>query len=116
MCVTCLIDEAKIERKARHRAASRGFQIVRLAGREGRRRETLGIAPFLLIDRERVHLFAASFEDIFAYLANKPEIISPLHDDRRIRLTALGLIEAKALKSARKRSPPSTMGLSLKAG
>lgn len=78
-----------IERATRHLASNCGFQIIRIGGREGRRRKALGIGPCMLIDRERVHLFAATFAEIRAYLTDKPEVATPLHDDQRKRLVWL---------------------------
>jgi hypothetical protein len=80
-----------LERKTRHRASNRGFQIIRIGGREGKRRRALGIAPNMLIDHERVHLFAATMRQIDEYIAAFPERPSLLHDDQRQRLKASGL-------------------------
>jgi hypothetical protein len=80
-----------LERKTRRRASNRGFQIIRIAGREGRRRRALGIGPSMLIDHERVHLFSATMKQIGNYIDAFPERPSLLHDDQRQRLKASGL-------------------------
>jgi hypothetical protein len=82
-------DEERLERKTRHRASNRGFQIIRIGGREGRRRSALGVGPHMLIDHERVHLFAATMQQIGNYIDAFPTRPSPLHDDQRQRLSFL---------------------------
>ena len=82
-------ESESMQRAIRRLASNRGFQIIRIGGREGRRRMTLGIGPCMLIDRERVHLFAATFAEIRDYLADKPEVATPLHDSQRRRLSWL---------------------------
>ena len=71
--------EFQLERKTRRRASNRGFQIIRPAGREGRRRRALGIGPNMLIDHERVHLFAATMKQIGDYIDAFRERPSLLH-------------------------------------
>ena len=77
------------ERIVRRRAHNRGFQVIRIGGHEGRRRSIFNIGAYMLIDHERVHLFAATRQEILDYLADKPEIDGPLHDDKRKRSAAL---------------------------
>jgi hypothetical protein len=62
------VEDYQLERKTRQRASNRGFQIIRIGGREGRRRLALGIGPSMLIDHERVHLFAATMKQIANYI------------------------------------------------
>ncbi len=83
-----IMAEFMLERKTRRRASNRGFQIIRMRGREGMRRHSLGIGPYILIDHERVHLFAATIQQIGNYIAAFPERPSALHDDQRQRLKA----------------------------
>jgi hypothetical protein len=85
------LKEYLLERKTRHRASNRGFQIIRIGGREGRRRRALGIGPNMLIDHERVHLFTATMQQIHNYIEPFPERPSLLHDDQRQRLKTSGL-------------------------
>ena len=82
--------ETSVERATRHRASNRGFQIIRIGGREGRRRRALGIGRLMLIDSERVHVFAATLVEINAYLADKPEVATLLHDSQRKRFAGRG--------------------------
>ena len=84
-------EEFMLERKTRHRASNRDFQIIRIGGREGRRRRLLGIGRNMLIDHERVHLFAATMQQIGNYIDAFPERPSLLHDDQHQRLKASGL-------------------------
>jgi hypothetical protein len=67
------LDDYRIERKTRHRAVNRGFTIVRMRGLEATRRQTLGVGLNMLIDHERVHLFAATLEQIDAYIGAFPK-------------------------------------------
>ena len=80
-----------LERKTRRRASNRGFQIIRMRGREGERRRALGIGLNMLIDHERVHLFAATMKQIGNYIDAFRERPSLLYDDQRQRLKASGL-------------------------
>jgi hypothetical protein len=88
------------ERLVRRRASNRGFHIVCISSwsREGKRREALGIGPCLLIDdQEKVHLSAATMQQINDYLEAFPERPSLLHDRQRERLKASGLGELEAM-------------------
>jgi hypothetical protein len=74
-----------LERKTRRRASNRGFQIIRMRGREGERRRALGIGLNMLIDHERVHLFAATLRQIGDYIDAFPRRPRRPHDDQRRR-------------------------------
>jgi hypothetical protein len=56
------------EHNVRYHARKRGFQIIRVRGREAGRRNALGLGSYMLIDDERVHLFAASLSEIADYV------------------------------------------------
>ena len=84
-------EDCWLERKTRRRASNRGFQIIRMRGREDERRRALGIGRNMLIDHERVHLFSATMKQIGNYIDAFPERPSLLHDDQRQRLKASGL-------------------------
>jgi hypothetical protein len=83
------------ERLVRHRANARGFHVICInyGSREGKRRQTLGIGGYMLIEHERVHLFAATLREIRDYLEAFPKRPSLLHDSQRERLKASGLSE-----------------------
>jgi hypothetical protein len=42
--------------------------------------EALSLGPYVLIDTEKMHLFATTLEEIDPFIADKPEVITPLHD------------------------------------
>ena len=67
-------EEYQLEHKTRCRASNRGFQIIRPGGREGRRRRALGTGRNMLIDHERVHLFAATMKQIGNYIDAYPNL------------------------------------------
>jgi hypothetical protein len=52
----------------RYRARRRGFQIVRTRGREQRRRLACGQGDLMLLDADKVVLFAATLEEIAIFL------------------------------------------------
>ena len=70
----CPNDESRI----RYRARRRGFQVVRTRGREQRRRLTRGQGDLILMDADRVVLFAATLQEIATFLT--------AHDKGRKRL------------------------------
>jgi hypothetical protein len=81
-------EEYAFERKTRRRAYNRGFQIIRMRSREGERRRALGIGRNMLIDHERVHLFAATMKQIGDYIDAFPKRPSSLQDDQLQRRKA----------------------------
>jgi hypothetical protein len=87
-----------LERAVRRRAGNRGFQIIGVRGREEHRRRALGIGPYMLIDTERMHLFAATLEEIDAFLADKPEVVTSLHDNEGKRLLAMVMEQRRQVK------------------
>jgi hypothetical protein len=56
-----------------------------MRGREGERRRALGIGLNMLIDHERVHLFAAALRQIGDYIDAFPRRPRRPHDDQRRR-------------------------------
>jgi hypothetical protein len=52
----------------RYRASRRGFQVVRTRGREQRRRLACGQGDLMLLDADKVVLFAATLEEIAIFL------------------------------------------------
>ena len=52
------------ESRIRYRARRRGFQVLRTRGREYRRRLACGQGDLMLLDADKVVLFAATLEEI----------------------------------------------------
>ncbi len=70
-----LNDESRI----RHRARRRGFHVLRTRGRERKRRAAMGQGELMLSDAYKVVLFAATLEEIAAFLEGPKEIPKLLH-------------------------------------
>jgi hypothetical protein len=60
--------EPNDESRIRYRARRRGFQVVRTRGREQRRRLACDQGDLMLLDADRVVLFAATLEEIAIFL------------------------------------------------
>jgi hypothetical protein len=56
------------ESHIRYRARRRGFQVVRTRGREKRRRLACGQGDLMLLDADKVMLFAVTLEEIAKFL------------------------------------------------
>ena len=56
------------ESRIRYRARRRGFQVLRTRGREYRRRLACGQGDLMLLDADKVVLFAATLEEIAMFL------------------------------------------------
>jgi hypothetical protein len=56
------------ESRIRYRARRRGFQVLRTRGREYRRRLACGQGDLMLLDADKVVLFAATLEEIAIFL------------------------------------------------
>ena len=56
------------ESRIRYRARRRGFQFVRTRGREHRRRLACGQGDLMLLDADKVVLFAATLEEVAMFL------------------------------------------------
>jgi hypothetical protein len=62
------IEVSLSEAKIRYRAMRRGFQVMRVRGRESERRQASGRGDLMLIDDSKVVLFTATLEDIAMFL------------------------------------------------
>ena len=60
--------ESNGESSIRYHARRRGFQVVRTRGREQKRRLACGQGDLMLLDADKVVLFAATLEEIAIFL------------------------------------------------